>query len=139
MERDQLVGMYPGCVFFKFGDNEELSSSLIALVRSRKKVATCGALRDFDSGEEPMPEVGRIDIALNWEGTPALAIKTTEVSLVRFCDVEEPFALAEGEDETLEGWREGHQRYFERNGGFSPEMTLVCERFELVEDFASDE
>jgi uncharacterized protein YhfF len=83
-----------------------------------------------------MPEVGRTDIALNWDGTPALAIETTSVSLTRFCDVEEKFALAEGEDETLEGWQNGHRRFFDRNGGFDPQMMLVCERFKLVADFA---
>ena len=33
----------------------------------------------------------------------------------------------------LADWRKGHQEYFERNGGFSPDMELVCERFKLVE------
>jgi hypothetical protein len=37
----------------------------------------------------------------------------------------------------LSGWRRDHQAYFERNGGFDPEMLLVCERFRLVEDFGS--
>ncbi len=45
-------------------------------------------------------------------------------------------ALAEGEDEDLAGWRAGHRAYFERNGGFSPDMPLVWERFALIEDFA---
>ena len=57
---------------------------------------------------------------------------------MRFCDVDESFALAEGEDDDLEGWRKGHQLYFERNGGFSEDMMLVCERFELVHDFKAE-
>ena len=48
----------------------------------------------------------------------------------RFCDVDEDFALFEDD---LEGWRKGHQQYFERNGGFDNEMVLVCERFKVVE------
>ena len=35
----------------------------------------------------------------------------------------------------LEGWRTSHEAYFARNGGFSPDMWLVCERFTLVEAF----
>ena len=80
--------------------------------------------------------LSRRDVALNWDGSPALMIETTEVTQRRFCDVDAEFALAEGEDETLESWRDGHRRYFERNGGWDPEMMLVCERFRLVEDFA---
>ena len=82
-----------------------------------------------------MPEVGRQDIALNWDGSPALLIETVFLEHKRFDEVEEGFALAEGENETLKGWQDNHRRYFERNGGFSDDMILVCERFRLVEDF----
>jgi uncharacterized protein YhfF len=82
-----------------------------------------------------MPSVGRIDIALNWDGTPALAIRTLSIVIEKFSEVGEAFALAEGENDNLEGWQLDHRAYFERNGGFDPEMKLVCERFELVEEF----
>lgn len=83
-----------------------------------------------------MPVVGRKDIALNWDGTPALVIETESVTLKRYCDIDEAFALAEGENDSLEGWREDHRKYFGRNGGFDPEMMLICERFGLIEDLA---
>lgn len=118
-------------VRFKFGDSRELCDRLLALVRSGAKTATCGALRDFEAGE-PMPEVGRRDIALDWDGKPALMIETTEVTICRFRDVPEDFALAEGEGD-VEAWRLGHIDFFARNGGFDPDMELVCERFRLVE------
>nr|WP_239479707.1 ASCH domain-containing protein [Actibacterium sp. 188UL27-1] len=111
-----------------------MCDDLIALVRSGKKTATCGALRDFDPGGEAMPAIGRFDIALNWDGSPAFVIETVKVTRRRFCDVDADFALAEGENDTLEGWQRDHQRYFERNGGWHPEMVVVCERFRLVED-----
>ncbi len=133
MTLDQTLARYPGAVTFTFGDSRALCDELLALVRSGRKRATCGALRDFEAGAE-MPIVGRRDIALDWDGNPALVIETTEVTRRRFRDVDEDFALAEGEDETLDGWRTGHQRYFERNGGWSEDMELVCERFRLVED-----
>ena len=132
---EELKARYPGLESFRFGDGPEMSAELIALVRSGAKTATCGALRDFEAGE-PMPKVGRRDVALNWDGSPAVMIETTEVTQRRFCDVDADFALAEGENETLEGWQADHRRYFERNGGWEPEMMLVCERFRLVEDFA---
>jgi len=128
-----LKTKYPDAVTFLFGDSDKLCKRLNALVRSGKKTATCSDARDFDNGCEAIPVVGRIDIALNWDDTPALVIKTLEVERVRFCDVTEEFALAEGENETLDGWRADHQAFFERCGYFSPEMDLICERFELVE------
>ncbi len=97
------------------------------------------ALRAFGPGGEAMPVVGRRDIALNWNGTSALLLETVEVFQMRFCDVDEGLALAEGENDDLEGWRRDHQQYFERNGGFDREMILVCERFKLVRDFEAHE
>ncbi len=129
--------MFPDCGTFKFGDSEELCRELLSLVRIGKKTATCGALRDYESEAEKLPVVGRTDIALNWDGTPALAIETTEVSVVRFCDVAESFALAEGENDTLAGWQDVHSAFFGRNGGFDAEMKLVCERFKLVADYVA--
>ncbi|PVA07294.1 ASCH domain-containing protein [Thalassorhabdomicrobium marinisediminis] len=131
---EDLQETYPGAGTFKFGDSAELSARLIQLVRDGRKRATCGALRDFEDEPEAMPVVGRTDICAYWDGTPALVIKTTSVEQIRFCDVTEKMALAEGEDDSLLGWRKGHKAYFRRNGGWDPEMMLVFEHFELVED-----
>jgi len=130
-----IQARYPGATTFKFGDGRALCDLLLGLVRSGKKRATCAALTDFETGGETLPEVGRRDIALDWDDNPALVIETTEVTIRRFCDVDTGFALAEGENDSLAGWQRDHRAYFERNGGFDPGMDLVCERFRLVEDF----
>ncbi|MEM9499599.1 MAG: ASCH domain-containing protein [Pseudomonadota bacterium] len=140
MTLQEALARHPGAETFTFGDDEALCDRLLALVRSGVKTATCGARRDFGRGRdvdglEALPEVGRRDIALEWEGAPALVIETVEVRLRRFSDVDVGFALAEGEDDTLDGWRAGHRAFFERNGGWTGDMLLVCERFRLVEDF----
>ncbi len=136
---EELHARYADSVTFTFGDNEELCDQLLRLIRSGKKTATCGALREFGPEGDAMPVVGRRDVALNWDGTPAVVLETLEVSEIRFCDVDERFALAEGENDDLEGWRRDHQEYFERNGGFDKEMRLVCERFRLVHDYLLQE
>lgn len=128
---------YPGAETFTFGDSRALCDRLLSLVRSGAKTATCGALRDFHAEGEVLPIAGRRDIALDWDGGPALVIETREVTIRRFCDVDEDFALAEGEDASLAGWQAGHRAFFERNGGWSEDMELVCERFRLIEDFAA--
>ncbi|CTQ56596.1 ASCH domain protein [Roseibium album] len=134
MSITELKKTYPGAETFKFGDSQELSDQLIALIRAGIKTATCGALRDFGEDGEAMPVPGRRDIALNWDDTPALVIETVQVTITRFCDVQDDFALAEGENEDLAGWQRDHQAYFQRNGGFDPEMELVCERFKVIQD-----
>ena len=133
---EDLQDTYPGAGTFKFGDSPELCAELIALVRQGKKRATCATWAEFEAEPEAMPVVGRCDIATNWDGTPAFVIRTVKVQKIRFCDVTEEMALAEGEDEDLAGWRKGHEAYFTRNGGFHPEMLLLFEHFELVEDLA---
>lgn len=125
-----LAARYPGATAFVFGDGPELCAALTGLVRSGAKTATCGALRDFDPGDKPV--VGRRDVALNWDGTPAVVIETVEVTERRFCDVPEDFALAEGEGD-FDDWRRGHEAFFTRNGGFDPQMMLLCERFRVIE------
>lgn len=129
---------YPDAVAFRFGDNRALCDALIALVRVGRKTATCGAARDFGPGGEAPPVVGRRDIVTDWDGVPVLVIRTVEVTRARFCDVTWDFAGAEGENESLEGWQASHRVYFERNGGWTPEMELICERFEVIDDFAAD-
>ena len=129
-------GRHPGAEPFVFGDSRALCDALLTLVRAGRKTATCGALRDFQEGGEPLPAVGRRDVALDWDGRPALVIQITEVSVRRFEEVDEAFALAEGEG-SFADWRRGHEAFFARNGGFDPAMELVCERFLMVEDLAA--
>lgn len=134
--KNRLPSKYANAKTFSFGDSAALNEELLSLVLSGEKTATCGALRDFDDApdQEAMPVENRIDIALDKHGHPACALQTTEVSIYRFDDVPEDFALAEGEGD-FATWRQGHIAFFERNGGWSPDMELVCERFKLVEVF----
>lgn len=127
-----LLPAHASAISFSFGDSPELADELLALVLAGKKTATCGALRDYGVDGEPMPEIGRRDVVLDGAGRPAAIIETVELTRHRFDDVPEAFALAEGEGDYAE-WRAGHIAYFNRNGGWSPDLMLVCERFELVE------
>lgn len=127
---------YPGAETYVFGDSARLSGELLALVRSGVKRATCTTWAEIAAGEA-VPQIGRCDIATTFDGRPALVNRTVELRLVRFCDMTEKMALAEGEDETLESWRDGHERYYRRLGVFDPKMELIWERFEVVEDLGA--
>ncbi|TFL20244.1 ASCH domain-containing protein [Jannaschia formosa] len=127
---EAIKARYPGAQAFRFGDGPELCAELTQLVIDGRKTATCGALRDFTP--EDRPEVGRRDIACLWDWTPAAVIETVDVVERPFDEVPEAFALAEGEGD-FQAWWDGHVRFFERNGGWSPDLPLLCERFRLVE------
>jgi len=123
-----------GATKFILGDYEAQCNRLLELVRQGRKTATCAALDEFETAEVDLPIVGLHEVILNWDGTPALVVETTSVNIVRFCDVDSSFARAEGENEKLLVWQFNHKEYFERNGGFNPEMMLVCQRFKLVKN-----
>lgn len=121
-------------VTFKFGDIEGDNLWLTNMAIAGRKTATCDRAVRFGtgSGQDALPVVGRRDMALYWDGTPACEIETQSVSFHTFMEVPEAFALAEGENDTLDGWRRDHRVYFERTGGWAPDMLLMCERFRVV-------
>lgn len=123
---------YSDAITFSFGDSPELNEQLLGLVLAGKKTATCGALRDYQQGKEAMPVAGRRDVVLNGAGEPAAVIETLSVEIKRFDTIEPAFSDLEGEGPYAQ-WRAEHEAYFARNGGFSPEMDVVCERFKLIE------
>ena len=113
---------------FSFGDSPELAEELARLGLAGAKRATCWPL-----GEGPKTHVGKRWVMRDGAGIPAAVIETVELTLRRFDEVDESHAFAEGEgDCTLSYWREAHRRYFTRQGVFSPDMQLWCERFRLV-------
>tara|TARA_R110002049_G_scaffold142164_2_gene303995 strand:+ start:3245 stop:3661 length:417 start_codon:yes stop_codon:yes gene_type:complete len=132
----QIVDENPEAETFRFGDTPELCAEIIALVRSGTKTATCETASAYGADGDAWPEVGRRDIALNWDGTPAVMIETVEVATRRFDEMDAEFVAAQGEFRDLAHWRVAYEAYFRRNGGFSKDMKLMCERFTLIEDYA---
>ena len=132
----QIVDANPEAETFRFGDSAELCAQINALVRSGTKTATCEAASAYGKGGDSWPEVGRRDIALNWDGTPAFMIETVQVETRRFDQMDAAFVAAQGEFRDLEHWQKGYTAYFKRNGGFAPDMKLMCETFKLIEDYA---
>ena len=113
----------------RFGDTPQLQDELAALVCSGRKVASCGAVN-----RDSAPQVGMLSLIEDSRGRPRCVIETLRVETRRFADVDEDFARAEGEgDLSLAYWRDAHRAYFERNGGFHPDMMLWCETFCVVQ------
>ena len=113
---------------FTFGDSAEMADELLGFVLAGRKTATCWSVRD---GQQT--DVGRRMVAKDGAGRPRAVLETLSLVQMAFNEVGWDFAQAEGEGDTcLEDWRDGHQAYFTRTGGFAPDMLLWCERFAVV-------
>ena len=133
----EIIDANPEAETFRVGDSEALCREILVLVRSGKKTVTCEAASAFGKGGDVWPEVGRQDVALNCDGTPAVMLETVEVTTRRFGDMDEEFVAAQGEFRNLAHWRAGYEAYFRRAGVFSQDMELMCERFRMVENFGT--
>lgn len=130
---EQLKIKYPNALAWPFGDSAELANQLAALVIAGKKVASCGSLQSW-SADALKPQPGGYNIILNGENQPVCVIRTTGLFLTRFDRVTPEMAMLEGEgDLNLDHWKREHQRFFQQEGYFQPDMELIFETFQLVE------
>lgn len=118
---------------------DEHNANLCAeLIRSGQKTATCSLNFWYESGAEPLPTVGHLQVVVDWSGKPICIIEIDSVELCHYNKVTAKFAQAEGEgDRSLQWWREAHWRFFtaeclELNIEASEDMLLVLERFHVV-------
>ena len=112
----EIIDANPEAETFRFGDSPELCAEILALVRSGVKTATCEAASAYGKGKDAWPEKGRRDVALNWDGTPAVMLETVEVLTRRFDEMDQEFVAAQGEFRDLDHWRKGYTAYFKRGG-----------------------
>jgi len=126
---------------WSFGDNPALATELVELVLAGTKTATSSLAAEYDDATEPMPKEGDLSILLDGGGAPRALIRTTEVEVVPFGEVDEDFAAAEGEDDrTLASWRAEHEKFWNRTLSdriqLGPDTGVVCERFEVLHPLA---
>ena len=123
---------------FHFDDNELDANELGDLTLQGAKRATASLLWFYEANRKPIPKVGDLSVVTTWQKEPLCVIETTQVDIVPFENVDEAFAVAEGEgDGSLRYWREAHWLYFSRECerlGKEPNlcMPVVCERFGLI-------
>ena len=119
-----------------FGDTPALADELLTLVMNGTKRATCCLARDFSTETRPKP--GDHWMITNGKHEPVCIIKTTQVDLVRICDVTAEFAEIEGEgDKSLAYWKREHDAYYARQAAregfvYDDKMIGICEQFEKV-------
>ena len=121
-----------------FGDSAALADELLGLVLSGRKRATAELAEEFTARGDALPRVGSHWVACDSSGTPRAVLRSTELRLATFEEVDASFAFDEGEDDrSLESWRVEHEKYWvrgcaARGAVWSPEQEIVLERFTVV-------
>lgn len=121
-----------------FGDSAALADQLLGLVLSGRKRATAELAEEFAARGDRLPRVGSHWIACDSTGAPRAILRSTELRLATFDEVDATFAFDEGEDDrSLESWRVEHEKYWRRGCAargvqWSPELEIVLERFTVV-------
>lgn len=116
---------------------EKWANELLRLVLIGQKKATSSAYISFELENERVPEAGDYSIVTDWLGVPRCVIKTTAVKVLPYKDITLEICSREGEDDSLESWRKGHERFFIEDGKelgykFSDELLVLFEDFEVV-------
>lgn len=121
-----------------YGDSPEPSRELVALIRDGRKRAGTSLLWSHEHEEEPLPEVGDVDVVVDREGEPVAVTRVVSVKVAAFDEVDAGYAALEGEgDGPLADWRAAHWDVFGRECariGRVPaeDMPVVCCAFELL-------
>jgi uncharacterized protein YhfF len=133
------VALPPGNVRVdSYGDSEELSDTLLALIRSGHKRAGTGLLWLHEHENDPPAAEGDIEIVVDHRGRPVVVTRIVSVKVMPYGDVTAEYAAIEGEgDGSLGYWREAHWAYFSRECkriGRQPSeaMPVVCTVFEVL-------
>jgi uncharacterized protein YhfF len=123
---------------WSFGDRPEMASQLAHLVMCGEKRVTMGWVDAAEKDGTPLPLVGGVSVVTDAFGYPRCVLRSAEVKLVPFGEVDAASAAGEGEgDLTRADWHEGHTAYFQgeaaRNGlVFDDTAVIAIERFEVL-------
>jgi len=136
-ENPQVNSNTPYQVWY-FGIGREDAAELANLVLQGKKTATASLVWEYENKPEDAPVLNGYSVVTDFDGNPKCVVKTTELRVLPFNEVNAEFAFDEGEgDQSLDYWREVHWDYFSSRCaeiGREPdlEMSVNCERFQLL-------
>ena len=118
---------------YRFGDTPD---ELAQLVVDGVKTATCNALRLYELNNRALPQCGDYNIILNKAYEPVCVIQITSVDIKKYDEIDEVFAIAEG-DGSYGNWDDIHVRFFTEqlglfNESFHRQIELVCQTFRVI-------
>ena len=82
MTLDDLFDRYPEAATLTFVESQLIFDELFAFVRTGKKTAACGAMRNCLESDNPMPD-GKVEIGI-WECTPG-RFRANRAASSEFC------------------------------------------------------
>lgn len=127
----------------EFGFPGPLRDRLVAAILDGTKTSTTALLASYLHEELPLPEAGRREQVVDSAGRPVGVIEYTEVRVGTRRDVDDAFAVAEGEGfHNAAEWWASHTEFFDSptiraelgDPGFHLTDTtpLVLQRFRLI-------
>jgi uncharacterized protein YhfF len=133
------ISLPPGPVHVDgYGDSEELSSELLALIRSGRKRAGTGLLWAYQHDGQHIAETGDIEIVVDHLNVPVMVTRVVSSQMMAFNQITAEYAALEGEgDGSLAYWQKAHWNFFGRECkriGREPTETMpvICTIFEVV-------
>ncbi|GAB3457147.1 hypothetical protein GCM10027519_14340 [Kineococcus endophyticus] len=117
------------------GEPGRMRAELNALVLAGRKRATAGLLdADYRDEDEALEVVGERLVLVDDDDRRLALVEVTDVRVVRFDEVTDDFARAEGEGfEDREDWARAHRAFWQRSGTtVDGDTEVVCLRFTLV-------
>lgn len=133
-ERDAI----PQIIAEHFCDDEYNANECARLIDTKVKRASCSLKQGFDIDDEPLPEVGRLSLVLDWAKKPVCIVKLTQIKIMPFNKVTPEFTAIEGEGYgSYAWWHQAHVNFFSRYAAnigatFNDDSDLVLEWFEKV-------
>jgi uncharacterized protein YhfF len=120
----------------RLGESRAEADELLGRVRYGAARATAELVADLAHRGEALPRLGAHRVVCDGRGVPALVLRTVELRLATFREVDADFALDEGHGD-LRSWREQHRADWERtcaarDAVWRESDEIVLERFRVV-------
>jgi uncharacterized protein YhfF len=129
---------------FYFSDNEKWANLLLELVLKGTKKATSSCLKAYEIENSRIPQPGDYSLVTDWQLIPRCVIKTSKVTILPYKNMTYKICKREGEDRTLQTWKENHWEAFTKEGhelgfSFTEANEIVFEDFTVEYIFNSEE
>lgn len=121
----------------QFGYDADSTNQLNALVLCGVKKATCSLFESYELDMMSVPKINDYYVITDFKDQAVCIIKDVNVSTMAFKQMYWELAQKEGEDSSMEEWRENHREYFEDEAidlgiEFNDNTLIVFEEFEVV-------
>ncbi|MCR5494649.1 MAG: ASCH domain-containing protein [Treponema sp.] len=109
----------------------------VAMILAGKKKAIFSTFASYNADGEPLPVTGELYLLMDRSKTPRAVLELENVIVLPFNEVPWSLAQLEGEDSSLEEWKERQEEYLKDEGAivgftFSPDLKLICQIFNVV-------